>query len=106
MSAPTLDVDKAYLVESTEDDTVLLALEPSFRDGHMCWFDTLRPRAIPGRLESLSADGASFLSSTGVRYRFRPLTLSLFEERVRGRVEGAPSFGSDDALHRFYRERF
>lgn len=106
MTQHSMDVDNVYLIESPEDDSVLLALEPCFRDGHMCWFDTLRPRAIPGHLESLSAEDASFVSSRGARYRFRRLTVTLFEERVRGRVEGAPSFGSDEELHRFYRERF
>ncbi|MFZ9886458.1 MAG: hypothetical protein ACO3JL_03055 [Myxococcota bacterium] len=106
MSLPEFDVEKVYLVESEEDDSVLLAIEPSFRDGHMCWFDTLRPRALPGRLESLTGEGARFVSSAGATYRFRPLTLAVYEARVRPRVEAAPSFASDAELHRFYRERF
>jgi hypothetical protein len=100
MTATKLKDDKLFLVESKEDDTVFLGLKPEYREGMMCWFDTLRPRMKRGELVSSSPVSAKFTGQDGAHYAFRVCTLKDYDERVKPHVENGPSFKSDDELHR------
>jgi hypothetical protein len=106
MQATKLKDDKLFLVESKEDSTVFLGLKPEFREGMMCWFDTLRGRMKRGQLVSSSPTGAVFQGQDGAKYTFRVCTLKDYDERVKPHVEGGRAFTSDDEMHRFYIEHF
>lgn len=105
---PKVELDRSllYLVESEQDPTVLLALEPHYEDGYMCWLDTVRPRMIEGELVRSDAQSATFQGEDGARYDFRPLTLREYDAHIREGVEGSPSFQSDAELHAFYVKTF
>lgn len=106
MSEFQLDPSKVYRVTSQQDDTVFLALEPAFLDGHMCWFDTLRPRMLAGRPLSHTKQSAHFRSEEGAEYRFSVLSLAAYNADVKAKVENGPTFASETELHRFYTENF
>ena len=97
-----LDPQTTYLVECKSDSTVLLALQARVHLGRVEWFDTVRDRSI--HFDEIGADGGTAVVQTkeGV-YRFTPLTLELYRDRVRERVDGRPDFESTDAVQRYYR---
>jgi hypothetical protein len=99
---------RVYFVESKEDDTVLLALEPELREnGHeMCWFDTLRPRIKHGDVIKDEEKSMVFKSQDGAKYRFRMLTLKLYDAKVKDQVDGSPAFSSPAEMHKFYVKNF
>lgn len=97
-----LGADRAYLVRSDEDHTVLLALDAKVTPRGVEWFDTVRDRGFVA--QSVDADGEELIVRTArATYRFTPLTIELYRERVKGRVDGQRDFASTDALQRFYR---
>jgi len=98
-----LDRDAVFLVECAEDPSALLARRVGIEDGHFYWDDTSRDRAH--RIATLERDGDDLLLRTeaGLGYRFRPLTLALYDAHVKARVELSPSFASTAELLRFYR---
>lgn len=98
--------DKLFLVESKEDETVFLGLKPEFKDGMMCWYDTMRGRMKRGQLVSSTPTSAVFQGQDGAKYAFKVCTLKEYDERVKPHVENGPSFQSEDELHKFYIERF
>ena len=101
-TARPLDPDITYLVESDEDPTVLLALEARISDNGAEWFDSVRDRCVA--VQGLDVKpGVVVVTGERAVYRFRPLTLELYNERVAAHVAGHPSFGSDAELNDFYR---
>lgn len=101
-----MDPAIVYFVESQDDPTVLLAISPEYRDGYMCFMDTLRPRMIAGTLRSFAARAADFEALEGPRYRFSVLTLARYDTEVRPRVEAAPAFASEAEMHAYYLAHF
>jgi hypothetical protein len=94
--------DTVYFVESEQDSTALIARFAGIREGFVFWDDTNRERAHP--VESWETKGAliTVRTQSGTEYRFRPLTLELYEERVKAQVELSPSFDSTEDLQAFY----
>lgn len=101
-----MDSQKVYLVESADDDTVMLALDPAYDEGYMRWYDTTRERMFAGQLLSQAKDRAEFVSESGTFYSFSPLTLAAYRDRVQPSVVGSPHFSSEAELYRYYRENF
>jgi hypothetical protein len=93
--------DQTYFVESPNDDTVLLAIDVRLDEGQVEWFDTVRDRAFPVRACRETRDGV-FVVTDHTEFRFRPLTLELYNERVIAQVTGHRSFGSTEELQRYY----
>ena len=107
MQTVRLRNDRLYLVESKEDSTVRLALAPECRDGEMmCWLDTQRPRMKPGRLEASTPTSARFRGVDGALYVFRVCSLQDYVTHMQPFVEAAPTFATEEALHRFYVDNF
>lgn len=102
-SAGPLDRNEIYFVESDQDPTALLARRAGIDDGWVHWDDTVRDRLH--RVTEVREEGELILVQTeaGFLYRFRPLTLELYDERVRANVELSPGFGSTEELREFYR---
>lgn len=91
-----------YCVESAEDPTVLLAINPRLTErGYVEWYDSVRDRIFPV-LETHADGEAIVVVSKRARYRFLPLTLERYRSQVRHRVQGAPDFADDASLRRFY----
>lgn len=97
-----LEPDTVYLVESSEDGSVMLALDAKIHDGLVEWFDTARDRAFELRAVQDEPDGVS-VETERARYRLRRLTLELYERHVRDEVTGHPAFSSTETLQDFYR---
>jgi hypothetical protein len=100
-----LTAERLYVVESS-DETVRLALTPVFADGVLRWGDTARPRAVEGTLVRATPNELELASHEGIAYRVRPLGLREYNERLRGLVEGAPLFSSEEELAGTYFREF
>ncbi len=98
-----LDRDTVYLVESAEDQTVLVAVFPRLSSRGVEWFDSVRDRGF--RVESVERDGdAVAVKTPNATYRFTPLTIDLYRARVQRRVSGKPAFSSTESVQRYYRK--
>lgn len=104
--APSLDPEAVYFVESVgrePDPTALLARRAALREGWLGWDDTSRDRLH--RVVQARRDGETTVveCENGFAYRFRPLTLALYDAHVKAKVELSPAFASTTALWEFYR---
>ncbi len=94
--------DTTYLVESTEDDSVLLALDLKFDGALVEWFDTSRDRAFEAVTSEQTED--SLIGQTDAStYTFRSLNLDLYKIKVVDKVIGSPRFNSTAELQAYYR---
>ncbi len=104
MAADPFDMSVTYFVESDEDPTALIARRPGLSDGYVWWEDTNRERGHEVKTIQVDGDVVTVATKSDRTYRFRPLTLALYDERVRAQVELSPTFESTEALQSFYRE--
>jgi hypothetical protein len=98
-----LDSETIYFVDSDNDPTVLLAIGARRSGNDVEWFDTVRDRMIIATSIDERPESVRVVSERA-KYEFTPLTLELYNLRVRARVDGRPSFGSTEELLQFYRE--
>lgn len=97
----TLDPQVAYYVESRQDRSALIALDAKLTDTEVEWCDTIRDRGFP--VEAVTEDDDAIVVRTPrATYRFRPLSLDLYRQKVRLRVDGEPDFSTTEALQRYY----
>lgn len=90
-----------YLVDSEEDQTVFLALNPRLGKGRVQWFDTVHDRIF--RVQSVEAEGDVIkVLAEKASYTFRPLTLDLYHDRVQHSVTGRLDFSSTEELQHHY----
>jgi hypothetical protein len=97
-----IDSDTTYLVQSEQDDSVLLALDLKCSDGMVEWFDSARDRAF----EILSKDEEEHMlcvRTDASEYRFRRLSLDAYRAHVQDKVVGQPHFNSTDEVQAYYR---
>jgi hypothetical protein len=85
-----------YYVESSEDPTVLLAMDIVLGGDLIRWFDTIKERRMEVR-RVLNDDPLHFAferedGERGRVYRFVPLTLEIYRERVRSRLLDGKDF--------------
>jgi len=97
-----LEPDTIYLVESPEDDTVLLALDAKLQDGLVEWFDTSRDRAFEV-VSTEDTEESLRVQTEATTYTFRRLTLDLYKLSVASKVVGQQIFGSTAELQAHYR---
>lgn len=102
-STGALDPGEIYLVECDRDPTALLARHAGIREGHVYWDDTNRERLH--RVQTVKQEGevVSVETDRGSVYRFRPLTVELYDQKVRANVELSPEFKTTEELKAFYR---
>jgi hypothetical protein len=97
-----LDPNTIYLVESDEEPSVLIAIDAKIERRYVGWFDTVRDRLF--KVEAVEDEGEIVrVKSPRGTFRFRPLTIELYDEKVRARVTGRPRFGSTAEVQRYYR---
>lgn len=96
----------AYYVESfsqddSTDDTVLVAVDVKIRENYIEWFDTEKHRQFIISDTATDPGGViEFINpKSGKSYRLSPLTLPLYQEKVRDKMYGSNlDFESEDAL--------
>ena len=93
---------KIYYVTSSQDQTVLLALEVKIRDNLIQWFDTVKDRMMKiGKI--IVEDDSRFVfersaNEGGGNYIFVPLTLEIYREKVKNRLLAGRDFNNDEEL--------
>lgn len=98
----TFEPGGVYWVESAEDPTVLLAINPRVTErGYVEWYDSVRDRIFPV-VETRTDGEVIVVVSKKASFRFLPLTLERYRSQVRHRVQGALDFSDDESLRRFY----
>ena len=99
-----------YYVTSLEDDSVLVAINPTIRDEPdrmIAWSDTHRMRRFGvERFEHRSERRIVFLSDMGRHYTLVPLTLARYVQHVVPRSHRPPHFTSDQAVQDFYEQDY
>lgn len=94
--------DVTYLIEHALDGGVSIALDAKVAQGHLQWFDTVRDRALRVISINESLDCIEIDTLAG-RHTLTPMTVQLYEAKVRPFVIGAQRFVSDYELQMFYR---
>jgi hypothetical protein len=97
-----LEPDLIYLVQSPDDDSVLLAMDAKINNDLIEWFDSSRDRAfeITGMK---SEDDCLIVQTEDTSYTFRELSLELYQQKVVDKVIGSLKFTSTDELQDYYR---
>ena len=76
-----------YFIESPQDQTVLLALDITIKDGYIYWFDTIKERIMEiDNVIETSPNKFVFQRAGeegGGVYTFSPLTLEIYNNRVK-----------------------
>jgi hypothetical protein len=101
--AGPFDRQMIYFVECAQDPTALIARRAGIDDGWLHWDDTNRDRMH--RVLHVENEGETIrvYAERGFLYLFRPLTIELYNDKVREHVELSPMFGSTEELQDFYR---
>ena len=78
---------RVYYVSSDKDDTVLVALDVEFDNKKVRWFDTIKERIMRAE-KIIDSTPQKFifnrdLSEGGGTYTFVPMTLEIYNDRVK-----------------------
>lgn len=101
---------RVYYVESADDSAVLVAMQVTLMsrgDGTytISWLDTIKDRGM--RASSIWREGESFAfrrvdSEGGQTYRFTPMTLEIYEEKVRENLIAGQHFDDLESLYQTF----
>jgi len=89
-------------VSCPEDSTVLVAIDVSIKDGYITWFDTVKERVM--KIGEITIDNDEiFVFTRGDQegnpsYELRPLTLELYEETVKPKLNNAQDFSKEEDM--------
>ena len=97
-----IDSDATYLVESEQDDSVLLAMDLKCTDAMVEWFDSVRDRAFEV-ISTNEEENSLHVKTDASEYRFRLLSLDAYRAHVQDKVVGQPHFSSTDEVQAYYR---
>src|SRR3989344_7972532 len=95
-----------YHVESAEDSTVLIAINLEHRQSQkvLAWFDTVKERIMEYKTIEISPTNTiHFTRATplgDMSYSLRPLTLKLYEEKVKKHLISPKPFQTEDEMHK------
>ncbi|MBI3273690.1 MAG: hypothetical protein HYZ69_00955 [Candidatus Colwellbacteria bacterium] len=95
-----------YLVESPEDSTVLIAINLEHRQSQkiMAWFDTVKERIMEYKTIEISPTHTIHFTRTtplgDMSYNLRPLTLELYNEKVKQYLISPKPFQTEDEMHK------
>ena len=104
IGAGAFDPAQVYYVVSDVDPTALLARHAGIDGGWLHWDDTNRERMRHALAVELLDGAVKVMTEDAVSYTFRPLTLELYDQHVRAKVELSPIFPTTEALVEFYRK--
>lgn len=89
-------------VASDRDDTVLVAMDVSYDEKTIRWFDTVKERVMTiGRIIDTNPDHFVFeraASEGGGTYTFVPMTLERYRNHVRDRLVLKREFDNEESL--------
>jgi len=98
------DPKQVYYVTSPIDPTALVARRVGIDEGWLHWDDTNKDRQRRAEASEARPGGVVWVKTEkDVEYMFTPITLQLYEEHVRTKVELSPYFETTEALVEFYR---
>jgi len=99
---------RVYYVFSKDDDTVLIALDVSVDDKWVRWFDTIKERMMGiGKIIDPNPRNFVFeraLSEGGKTYTFIPMTLAIYNEKVKGHILVPQDFTDEESLFKAFEE--
>jgi hypothetical protein len=93
---------RVYYVSSPDDNTVLLALDVNILSDAIHWFDTVKERVV--HMAQVQAEyPAEFTFKTpdqegGRTYTFTPLTLEVYNNKVKSEVLVPQEFSSEEEM--------
>ena len=93
--------DALYLVQSDQDDTVLLAMDLKCSKELVEWFDSSRDRAF--ELVSMQeTDEMLIVQTEAAEYRFRFMSLDAYRAHAQDKLVGQPIFNTTPELQAYY----
>ena len=91
-----------YYVESTEDNTVLYAINVRISPTVITWFDGTKERIMTiGEVIENNDNALIFKrdeNEGGAIYKFSPLTLEIYDQKVKNRLVKPTSFETEEEL--------
>jgi len=101
-----------YFVDSSEDDTVLIAIDPRYtpENNAVQWFDTVKARLKKvANFMEVSPEKIIFQDEDGAIYNFESMNLEIFNEKVKDQIRGAKDYKTqeemEEALRKSYEDR-
>lgn len=98
-----------YLVESAEDNSVLVAIDPTFtpENNTVQWFDTKKARLkkVANILE-VSPEKIVFQDTEGATYSFQDMTLDLFNEKVKEQLSNVGDYQTQEEMEQGLRTSY
>jgi hypothetical protein len=91
-----------YLVQSEQDDTVLLAMDLNCSEELVEWFDSSRDRAFEV-VSIKQSDEILIVQTDAAEYRFRYMSLDAYRAHAQDKLVGQPLFKSTPELQAYYR---
>jgi len=108
MPSPEKESD-VYFVESQQDGTVLVAMDVNVNEQNrmVSWFDTVKERMMG--YENIQRDNTSLsftrlASEGGGDYNFQPMTLEIYQEKVKPKLLAPQDFDNLDSLKQAFEE--
>lgn len=92
---------KIFYVESENDPTVLVAIDPRFFPERKAlhWFDTTKERIkFVDEVLKLEPDYLVFRDKYGIVYTFQKLTLKIFNEKVKEKMVNVKDWKSEEEM--------
>ena len=87
-------------VKKASDDTVLVAIDVTFKDGIVKWYDTQKERSfIYDSISQTFGDEIVFTCLTNrLSYTLTPLSLEIFDMFVRSKIAGESPYANNGEL--------
>ena len=99
---------RVYFVESEQDNTVHYALDVEIRQGYATWFDGTKERIMRiGSIIEKKSDLFVFerdASEGGGQYRFVPMTLELYNSKVKQHLISPSEFQNEEEMFKAFEE--
>jgi len=96
-----------FFVESPTDSTVLIAMDFTFEKNArvMYWWDSTKERVKEIQtITSLTPQAFSFRDMQNVEYRFSPLTLDLYKQKVKFRIRNGQDFQTEQEMVKAFQD--
>ncbi len=95
--------DRVYYVTCESDSTVLIAMDVRVQDKYIVWFDTVKERTMEiSRIIEENNDKFVFERKNDSEnidiYTFVPLTLDIFNEKIKPRFPERPGFETEQEM--------
>lgn len=95
-----LAMKKVYYVESPTDETVLVAIHPQYstETQSLTWWDTVKERIKLVKAIEIVGEVLQVTDASDTRYVFHPMTLAIYNERVKDQLIEGRAFNTEEDL--------